>query len=187
MLRGCQVIPLSLDYKGARDYLHGTDICNAVFDAVEEHCKIRNYSGEMSFHRFARTQCDMFLVETQRGEYGQVPSQRVCEGRFWEEGSEWTVWLMETRRPVEDRRAFDEDRIVAAADVVGDAICQKMQLPFSPIEVCVALTKHLHNTNFPLAQQRWIFSKIEFMRKFTAADKRALQVRVLTNLHNKNH
>jgi hypothetical protein len=177
------LIPLLMRYKGARNYLQGGDIYNAVVAAVIEYYGPGSYAGQLAFHRFATNQCNLFVVPSD--EQPIVPEDRVCDGQFRGNKGNWTVWLVETDHPVESRYAFDEDEICATS-VIGDkTVSATKALDYSPIEVAIALTKHLHNNLFPLDTKRWIFAKLEFSRLFNPDDAGRIQINLLTNLHNR--
>lgn len=176
-------IPLVMRFKGQRNYLQGGDIFNAVVPAVVEACGEGSYTGQLAFHRFATKQCDMFVAVADDNIV--VPDERVCDGHFHAAGADWTVWLMETDRAVEGRYAFDEDAICAASAIRDKAVQMTESLDYSPIEIAVALTKHLHNHLYPLVSQRWIFSKLEFSRLLSPEDAAGIQIKLLMNLHNR--
>jgi hypothetical protein len=170
-------------YKGGRQYLHGSDIYNAVIPALDGLWGKGSYAGQLAFHRFARNQCDLFVAPAEQ--QAVVPEERVCDGIFHGGSGSWKIWLMETERPVEGRYTFDEDEICAASAIYDKSVSVTDALDYSPIEVAVALTKHLHNLLFPLEEQRWIFSKLEFSRLLEPEDTNRISIRLLLNLHNR--
>lgn len=176
-------IPLELRYKGARRYLQGGDIYHAMVSAFSEASGLKDYAGEVVFHRFATRQCDMYAV--QGDEQTEMPAGRVCDGNFHTIDGDWNVWLVETDRPVTDSYDFDEEAICAASAVNEKSIKAGDSQGASPIEAAVALTKHLHNRLFPLTDQRWIFTKFEFLRILQPDDSARLSITLLMNLHNR--
>ena len=180
--RHVEPIPLDLRYKGGRDYLHGTDIYTAIVSMLTARLGTAEYSGHIIFHQFARQQCEMFVSRADT--HLTVPPDRVCDARFSGANGDWVVWLSETARSVEGRYPYDEDSLCADSVIHGNTVSIGTKVQFRTIEVVVALTKYLHNTLFPLSQQRWIFSKLEFSRLLPDGEE-DVKVSVLMNLHNR--
>lgn len=176
-------IPCELRFKGDRRYLQGGDIYEAVCGALNRAAGGLDNPGELTFHRFATRQCDVYLTQD---ENAVMPEDRVCDGIYRTSSGEWRLWLEETGRPVLENYAFDEQSICDASLISHEkSIRLERETGFSAIEIAVALTKHLHNTLFPLERQRWIFTKFEFARLLRPSDAARISVRLLMNLHNR--
>lgn len=180
---GIDSIHLDLRFKGDRDYLHGTDMYDAILRGLIERSGCDEYAGYLSFHQFAKRQCDMYVSRI--ADKVVVPEERVCEGRFSGPAGDCSVWLVQTEQPVDRRYPYDEDAICLNAVLRDNAVRLTGVLTFTPIEIIVALTKYLHNRLFPLPNHRWIFGKLEFTRLLFASDSGNIDVILRTNLHNR--
>lgn len=183
MLQAPHVIPLVLSYKGSRNYLQGGDLYNAIASSFSQLYQGDSKTIQLLFHRFARQQCDLYIVGAEEGILR--PEECVCDGTVEGKSGKWIFWLLETGRPVTGRQPFDEDGISRNAIVSDKQVSLEERLEYSPIEIVVALTKHLHNLLYPLAGQRWIFSKLELSRLLAPEDNHRVRVKLLTNLHNR--
>lgn len=179
-----KIMPLNLCFKGQRNYLHGTDIYDSVCEAVcHENANASGVHVRFVFHSFATTECELHL--SLPGEDCTCPGGAVAEVSFAYSSGIQRGWLVETARPVTCRRSFPEEEIVAASAIGDKSISLCADLAFSPIEVAVALTKHLHNTLFPVTDQRWVLSKLDLSRMLRPGDTGSMVINLQSNLHNR--
>jgi len=180
MVNDVTTIPLDLAYKGARNYLHGTDIYQAIMNhltcAVPEYC---NGPFKMVIHEFVRSQCRM-LYTVGPDRVARPPMARV----EFTLANKVTGWLAETGQPVYDRRPYPEDAIVADSRVVGQVIYAGKCTSFGPIEVLVAVTKRLHMAVRP-ERSRWAFTRLELLRPLRESDCDDLEIELLQSLGNR--
>lgn len=155
---------LDLQLKGSRDYLHGTDI-------FEELVKIaRNAAGcdgatdfDIAFHSPAHTGLSIQRRMPETGAYAVLFSFLAGKARQ-------KLYLVEDARPIDVRRPFPEDDIVAAAEISksGPEHCAHAVLnvlfQFTPIECWIAMVKALHLYEFPERNGRWLFTRGRFSR-----------------------
>lgn len=175
-----ETVPLELPYKGSRAYLHGTDMYNAIMDYFG--CgKPQLLRGplKMVMHEFARNQVDMiFGIGAERC---PRPENARLEFSFSDDVS---GWLSETERPVLARLPYPEAEIVAGCRIEGQTVTGAPTSRFSPIEVLVSLTKHLHSTLRP-GPTGWAFTRLELQRPLNDTDKDSLEVELLHALGNR--
>jgi len=155
--------PLQLCFKGARDYLHGTDMYGAIVQAIQAGNPGTAGRGfRMAIHGFARRQCRMVLGDP--GEALPRPVHAVADFLFRGEGGDVMGELLETEGAVECRYPYDEEEIVGQCVVSGRTITIKGKSRHSAIEVLVAMTKHLHQAVHPGAAGKWVFTKLDLQR-----------------------
>lgn len=148
---------LTLEYKGTRDYLHGTDIFNNTVDWLKDQGSIIK-DIDFSFHRLARHQLQAIS--------GSLPetTEPVAVCAFTIDGSRERIQLIETDQEVTGRYPYPEDELVSGMEI--DLGAQRGELrgevAYSDIEVWVAMTKALHYKVFPHLQGKWLFVRGRF-------------------------
>lgn len=176
----CETVPLELAYKGARTYLHGTDMYNAIMEQLSRAMPDRVCGPlKMVMHAFARNQVDLlYCVGAER-----CPRPEHARLEFYLAGGV-SGWLCETDRPVRSRRPYPESEIVAGSRIDGQTISAAPGVPCSAIEVLVSLTKHLHSTLRP-GPSGWAFTRLELQRPLEERDREDLQVELQLALGNR--
>jgi hypothetical protein len=175
---------LALCYKGDRDYLHGTDIYNAV----TEHLAALYPAGDARasyfiFHAFARRACVMFVGG--KGDMGEAKAPPIVEFGMSFDDAEVTGYLIESDQEITCRNPYDEAKIWRTSVVEGQNISVSGDTGFSAIEVAVALTKQLHNMLFPVPQGKWVFTKLELSRLLQNADAIEMEISLKSNFNNR--
>jgi hypothetical protein len=172
---------LTLCFKGGRDYLHGTDVYDAIAALADAKCSGGVSRVRLSIHRFFRHQPD--LVWT----WGELPRDRPAGAvvDFSVAGDRvMSGWFVEQDRPVDCRVPYDEDAIAACCEIEGDVITARAEPPGRPIEALVSMTKRLHLSRHPVAgTARWIFTRLDLRRLLCGQDPRGFRLRLVDNLH----
>lgn len=164
---------LPLSFKGDREYLHGSDIYNAVSNIAAELTGIQGAFVEwIAFRRFARMSCEIST------EPPVEQSQIVSQARLRAPGTgSLDVWLVETTIPVTSRYPFDEAQLLAKASL--GPYCRIAHLPersgYSPIEEVIALTKYLNCAVSPDVNGKWVFGQLDLTEPLTG-DYRRLDI-----------
>lgn len=164
---------MNFQYKGARDYIHGTDIFNETLAWLGSHKgEVRDI--DFTFHRVAEKQLELVP--------GPLPEgvEPVAACAFNSADGREKVFLAETGRAVDGRYPYDEDEIVRAMtfDLEGRKATLRAQTGYSDIEVWVAMTKALHYKVFPQLQGKWLFVRGRFpaYSRHTQAQERVLAI-----------
>jgi len=177
-------VSLRLAYKGDRDYLHGTDIYNALTRIIGGgNPGIVFNSIKMSFHKVTRNQCK--LTYGDHSLLKQMPKDINVEVRFISPSSDTIGWLTETAEPVVDRIPYHEEDIVKKTSIDGKLIAINGEVKFTPIEILVAMTKHLHMMLYPVNVGRWFFTRLDLNRLLTISDASKLSLEIDKNLNNR--
>lgn len=171
--------PLSLQFKGGRDYLHGTDFYEAIVAAAAAERDLAETSVKLSIHHLSRKQVALHWQEGQ----AKRPADAAVVFRLTSpQGVSAEGWLNETDTPVEGRYPYNEDEAVAPARVEGETILFDRESPYRPIEILVAMTKRLHYTVMPISAGKWMFTRLDLDRRLRAQDTGAFSVRLANRL-----
>lgn len=172
---------LRLPYKGGRQYLHGTDIYNAVCDLLAARQFGPLEKLDVVFHKMTLTQL--------RGRiYGEEPApeterQVVFRGKAG--GRPLTVILEEDGAPITERVPYDEEALAAQA-TWNEAEKQITLLggpQVSNIEKIVALNKTLLSRSFPEAKGRWLFARLQLIESIRPKVFEQIEVRFQGHSH----
>lgn len=175
-----KVVALTFCFKGERDYLHGTDVYEAVADLARQHVGENLQRLRLGIHRFLRRQPDLCWsaeAATTR------PPEAIADFSAVGVGKSASGWLVESERPVQCRRPYDEEPVRESCAFTDASVSLRESAGLSPIETLVSMTKHLHNRVVPAAQARWIFSRLDIRRLLRPADAARLTVRLADNLY----
>lgn len=173
---------LELCFKGDRDYLHGTDMYNSVVDAVHR-CGVTIIGHRMAIHAIARNQCRLSIAAA--GEPVTRPDKLVADFSFDVAAGMVAGFLTESADKVECRYPYDEERICALCSTRGGRIRINGATGYSPIEVIVAMTKHLHHVALKERAAKWAFTKLELSRALCADDATRIQLELVHNFNNR--
>lgn len=149
-------VPLLLPYKGARDYLTGADMTNAVAGALAERAgSVQRL--DIAFRTLARERLDLYLTPP--------PAKAAVTGSgcFTTAGGQSRFWLLPSGQAVTARMPYDEEGLVNATrfDVGEGTAAWEADAPHDSgatfIELWVAMIKALHQRSFPTMAGRWLF------------------------------
>lgn len=155
-----QTHPLQLAFRGGRDYLQGADLYQALVDFFGD----RMPPGPLTlvFHQFLRHQPDVVWPVEDLLDW-RARSDYRGELRAGSGEAMLRAVLLESERPVTERRACNEAEVVAAAEV--DAAERRARLAFpcpgTVMEMTVFLNKQLHFQVLPEVKEKWLFVKLE--------------------------
>lgn len=169
---------INLNFKGDRNYLHGTDIFNETLTWLSA-SKGEIEDIDFSFHRLASCQL-MAMVGSPVNESDPVA---VCS--YTSGGIRGRVYLTETDQVVTGRYPYPEENIVSRMEVNLPTRRGVLhgEMAYSDIETWVAMTKSLHHQTFPQLKGQWLFVRGRFTRyvRHTIADERALVIAASLN------
>ncbi len=157
-MAGVRPIPrfeLDIPFKGARQYVHASDIFNELV-------ALTKWRGGVSLHFHRPIRCSIEAAELAAGESGSGP-----DALFWYGPADRRRCLAlrgNPERPVTARRPYDEALVVA--DAVMDPPWIRSAGPgnASFIERVLALNKVLLNRQFSVAGGRWWFARLDLDR-----------------------
>jgi hypothetical protein len=174
-------LPLSIAFKGGRDYLQGPDLLAGLLGALRESGRAVDGALDVAFYNKTGHQPDVSIQQADDppAKPGDAIGQWSAHcGERHERG-----WFLQSARPVNGRHPYDEDFVVAQCVRQADAIGFAGDTSLSATELCVAMTKALHIVMFPLpADRHWVVSRFILARPLAEADKQGMRVELQTTL-----
>lgn len=177
---------LFFQFKGGRDYVHGTDIYTSLIDALVagfgqppslfEH--IRLCIRKPSTHH-----CSLTVLPLQHST--RRPDTAVVDFTFQREEHAYKGWLLETPDWVTAGYDYSEQKFVEHSKIEGVTVSATGSAEGEPIEQLVALTKHLHLALYPEAAGKWFFSRLDIATQLPSVLGRKLTVSIKTSLGNR--
>ncbi|MDF1815519.1 MAG: hypothetical protein P1V20_25195 [Verrucomicrobiales bacterium] len=154
-----KVKEVEMAFRGARDYLHGTDLYDAVVSSSDDPCSAMS-DFYINFHSKLVKQPDIVW---------DVPADRMKDSSFRVEfgcqiqGAERKGAIFESDRSISDRRECNEKKVVESAQIDLENRTGILVVPADarPIESVVFLNKHLNSLVLPHIKAPWLFTKIE--------------------------
>lgn len=155
---------LNLQYKGQRNYIHGSDIYNAINNVASQLTnKNRAFVSNLAFHRFAKKDCDLCLVQPlEKKDYVAKGNIKDIQGNDLQQ-----FWIVESDRDPVGRYDYDEKAIINLALIKDQEIILQEKTDYTPIEETIALTKSLHYKLFPDISGKWVFGQLDLVRPFS--------------------
>lgn len=157
---------LPMSYKGARNYLQGGDIYNALSsNSFLITGSPDAYVSRLTFRRFCR---NLPIVCT---DAPPTSATVMGEVKFYSQSGGHLVnaWLAESEDRVLASVPFDEESLVPLSRVDADERRAIMfsRSSYSPIEEVIALTKRLNYSLCPLKDGKWVFGQADFRSALT--------------------
>jgi len=142
-------------FKGARDYVHGTDIYTAITKSFSQ-----DIDGgiDLSFHGIARKNLTMSDLKPE----DEALIKSVVKYRA-KDGSKKVFYGVENAESIFCNYAYEEEKITQASsiDLEKKSIVLEKQSEFSFIEEIVAMNKELLLTLFPDQKGKWYFTRLQ--------------------------
>jgi hypothetical protein len=148
---------LEIPFKGDRNYLHSTDVYNALCKYVGEHYKI----SEIEKTRLIFKEIAQQPLRVVFSQHNTNPKAIFfCEI----ENEKFRGELIQREGVIKSRISFHEEKIIekCSFDKSQSSIFldELDDLEFSPIEVVVAVNKCLHLKYFDQCNGKWLFTEI---------------------------
>lgn len=156
---------LVVGFKGQRNYIQGGDIFNALTEVVASLVQDEAaFVSWLAFRTFARASCSVMTEPPAVGDK-LIAQARIEVDDPARQGQKLfiPVWVIEDPEPIDDRRPFDEEKLLAPAilDVENKSCTLLQRSIYTPIEDLIALTKHLHNVLYPEIDGKWLFAQLD--------------------------
>jgi hypothetical protein len=172
---------LSLEYKGNRNYIHGTDLFDHISQYVLNELKLTELENvTMAIHRMIRSQIKFQLITHPEPER---PSNLAATFRFLVRDTQYICLLQEDGRSVSGRYPYDEDQVTDICNLDSDdkTISLVGKRPFTNIETVVAMNKYLLQTCFPEAGGKWLFTRVQLKTYGANEQWNKLRLKVIHN------
>lgn len=174
--------PLSVDFRGDRDYLHGTDLFSAIRLAFVDYLGSAEFlSIRFKIPRFYIRPVSLEIVKGKNAE----AIWRCSDPK----GETWSGLLREDPSlPKPGRRDFDEDAMTRKMGRTDRLASFASPSQWSAIEDAVFLGKFLNNELHPLnANKQWVFTQLELDRDWRAGDQVSVQFEsILDNFYSRS-
>jgi hypothetical protein len=176
-----QEFDLTFQYKGARDYVHGTDIYNLSVEALKKLGYSDLIGFDMSFHKVieGNLRCEIF-----EGKSISSSEDLAVLIRFRNNNTDYVLSMRENGEPIEGRYPYPEDEICQAGVIDFEARSIKLT-HFSGhtiIEKIVALNKHLLSQLFKEELGKWYFGKLQLDKDISVLDIDNFQIKLERNI-----
>jgi|GEM_PF-1295596 len=175
-----KVKQIEFQFKGERNYIHGTDMFDAMI-ATPSSTLINNI--RFTVHDFV---CSPICQLYQADNKDALNSVQGIRARCQFNVNDITHWLALTQMDVDtapvNRYEYDENQIISLCRMEGAGIVLTQYSPFTFIENIVAMNKYMHQQLFPDALGKWIFTRIDLIVGCDEHEQLALQLK-----HNMNY
>lgn len=163
---------LTLRFKGARTYVQGPDIHDAMCDALTERGVVLE-KVDLVCHRLVTTNVTAREIPAEESPAEGVHAVFRFNGR--------TLVLTENGEPITLREPYDEPALVTEMEL--DAAARRIAIAppagFSNAELVVALNKELLTRCFPEAKGKWLFTRLQLPESFRQSQFARIEVQFL--------
>jgi hypothetical protein len=155
-------IPLYMTYKGDRNYIQGGDFYNRINEMSLSISGLRDaFLAKLIFRSFCRNDAALCLKQPADPEM-IVGSGTIVSGENYSKN----IWIIESKRTVNERYPFDEDIISRSAVCKAKQITLTKKTGYTPIEEAIALTKILSYKTYPDIPGKWVFGQLNLKQPF---------------------
>lgn len=170
-------------YRGERNYVHGTDMYLDLFQAMEE-AGIGPIDGKVGMKILHKATNQLDLLICPPGESGDRPENVSVETTFGI-GEDFAVaWYVESDRPVTDSKPYDEAEIRSKCTIEDEAIRLTTDTGFEAIEVISSMATHLNTVLVPPGEKKWLFTRLHIDRPLVKSDGTDVEVKITKNMNN---
>ncbi len=174
--------PVSARFKGQRDYLQGGDLYDAACAILETNGYSDLRKIDVAFHKILREGLDLEVLECP---VANAPTDAAAVFQFASADQSYAAYLIPNGQPVTNRDPYHEEQIVEACefDLPQQQVTVSKPLPFSNIEILVAMNKALLQRLFPDSGGKWYFTRLQLSGTVWNRTFAAMQVRLEANLN----
>ncbi len=174
-------VDLQFCFKGGRNYVQGGDIYNAICAWLAKNGFVDAAALDLSMHHLCGKNLSGDLVELTDPVRGEADKLVF---RFKSGGKMYNLSLHESGE-INCRNPYPEDDIlkVAQFDATAKSLAVAEPLPFTNIEIVVALNKELLKRLFPEAKGKWYFARVQLDRPLGETGYRKIGVRFSTHFN----
>jgi hypothetical protein len=176
-------VKLALEFKGERDYVHGTDLFNRMNLALIRDFGMRDVRDlSLSIHRMTGSNLILSLLQRDEEPVEQRPIARMA---FHNESRAWKLIATEDETVVTARKSYNEEPVQRAAIFNRDrsALRVEERLDYSDIELWVSQNKRLLQLMYPERTGQWLFVRGEFSRYTHTSTYGYSELRLLHNFN----
>lgn len=174
---------MNFKFKGTRNYVHGTDIYNAIANfATEQLALVELKDIHYTLHKVMRKNLSIEVFKNER-----VPKRKNTAIVFLcrSENDYYQFMLQENDQDVKGSYEYDENAIVE--DCKYDPDKKTLELTdaktYTDIELIVALNKRLLNLVFPEGPGKWFFTQLKINEYIKKSNYRNITLKFIKNLN----
>lgn len=176
-------IPMNFEFKGNRNYVHGSDIYPAALHIVRE--LWGRYPDEVmcTFHNVLKSQG---IFRLRSGVKGASSEDVYARFVFRLGESKHELVLNATNQPISVSRPYDEEDVLRFSEMSTKSIRMIVRSDYSYIEQIIAMTKRLHHVVYTDVHDKWLFTKLHIKNCIAPEDYResALEIRAERKVQN---
>ncbi len=171
-----KVMDLSFCFKGAREYIHGTDIYNQLINLYKSEIK---KDVDLSFHGIARKNISLYDDKP-----ANLQDIKFVFKYTSQDGTKRKKYGVENGIIVNCRYEYDEDKITSICDFKKSAqeVYLSKNSPFSFIENIVALNKYLLESLYPRQTGKWYFTRLQLVKSIDS-DIVPIRLKLVSNFN----
>lgn len=164
--------------KGTRTYVHGTTLYQEILKgAAETGLGAPDGKIRIDLHKQLHRQADFVYLAPD--EKADTPDAAVAGFTLGIGPDTVKGWVVPAGDAVTQSVPYDEDDILAHAEIADQIISLKDAPGFDPIEVTTCLAVKIHNTLSPPPEgQKWLLARVTLDRPFKDADIRDISLEV---------
>jgi len=147
---------VTFQFKGKRNYVHGTDIYDAALEIIKEHFGLYPLKFTGSFHLLLANDGLFRIYEADHDLKDTNPHALFL---FTINDSNYKILLLPAPRKVTDSYEYDENRVLHKAQLSTNRIHKTFSSAYTYMEQIVAMTKKLHLIIYP--ETSWLFTRIQ--------------------------
>jgi hypothetical protein len=171
---------LKLQFKGNRNYLHGSDIYNETLTWLKLNREDVE-SIDFSFHHIATHQLCAIVGVLPDG----IDPVAIC--LFTTDGAREQLYIVESDDIVTERYHYPEEEIISQMeiDLTARRCVLRGGIAYSDIELWVAMAKALHYKVFPLISGKWFFVRGRFPKYELRSQSLERTLHIVSTFNNK--
>ncbi|MGJ0484859.1 MAG: hypothetical protein ACR65R_10030 [Methylomicrobium sp.] len=154
-----EIKQVEFQFKGARNYIQGPDLFNAMIDLGSPLASLHNI--RFIAHQFVDSPiCEIYVARTKE-ELNQISEIHARCQLDVDRTPHWIALKPYGSDKTGKRGDYDEARLISYCRLEGEKIRLSRPSPFTFIETIVSMNKHLHHQLFPDVPGKWIFTRVD--------------------------
>lgn len=165
------------EFRGARDYVHSTDLYDEIVRGAE--ALGLNFAGPVDLRIKARITRQPRYRFSREDALSPVADAVAAQCRFHDGGRPWVVLVSEGVTPVIGRKPYDEGPAARHGSITGRTARLTGETGLQPIEAVTALAVLLHKTALPPPPgRRWMLGQMTLERALAPRDATELRIEI---------
>jgi hypothetical protein len=178
-----QGVPANFEFKGNRNYVHGSDIYPAALRIAFELWGRYPDEAMGTFHKILKRQ-GVFRLRS--GEKGSSSEDLYARFVFKLGERKYELALNASNQPIRETRPYDEEDVLRFSEMSTKAIRMIVRSDYHYMEQIIAMTKRLHKVVYADVNDKWLFTRFNIKNRIDPEDYResVLEIRAERKLQN---